>query len=140
MLSIVLLDKNHGVLSLCHVKVVVCTVHTQGIGLHASAALAPWQGIGMDRHKQVCLVLVGDRCPPVQRHKHIGFASIYHLYVRTVALYQFSESERHIEVDILLQGKGALGSRIGSAMTGINDKGIALGSSHRSAPKQECHP
>ena len=81
------------------------------------------QCVGVDGDKQVGLVLVGNVGTRMQRNKHVRLAGVYHLHVRTVLFHQFTEGQRHIQVDGLLLGNLAHCASVIATVSGINDQG-----------------
>ena len=79
--------------------------------------------------------MVGDIGPGMQRDEDIRLARVDDFHIRTVALHQPSEGQRHVQIDGLLLRNGPHGSRIMTAMTGIDDQRKLLagccGAAHR---------
>ena len=80
------------------------------------------QGVGMDGDEEVCLVLVGNVSTCMQGDEDVCLAGIDDLDVGAVLFYQSSEGQCHVEVDGLLFGECSYGSRVMTAVTGIDDQ------------------
>ena len=76
----------------------------------------------MNRDKQVGLVSVGDVGPFAQGNEDICRPGVDNLHVVAVFLHHFAESQRHLQVDILLFGDGTWGTRVVAAMTSVDDE------------------
>ena len=94
----------------------------------------------MDGYKEVGLVAVGNVGTGVQGHEHIGLTGIDDPHVRTVALYQSAEGQRHVQVDVLLLRDGAHGTSIRTSVTRINYQRKFLACSGRYSHKRTCYP
>ena len=128
-LLIILLQENHRVLALGHLKVLQHTslltrplTHAKRIGLETMSRTPSWQGIDMNGDKEVGLVLVGNLCPAVQLHKTVCLSGIDHFDIRTVALHHSAESQRITQCQVLLLRDSPHCSGIMSAMPRINNQ------------------
>ena len=126
-LLVVLLHKDNRVLALGHLQVLqhtsllACTLAgTQGVGLETTRHPTLWQGVDVDRDKQIGLGLISYLGTTVQLYKLIGFAGINHFYVGTVLLNHTSEGQRKLQREVLLLRDSTHGTRIVTAMTGID--------------------
>ena len=138
-LLIVILKRNHLILSFGRTKLFVTATHTHRIGLHARNGLFAGQGIGMDRNEHIGFISVGNGRTLVKRYKHIGLARIDDSHVGAVALYIFSESQCHGQIDIFLLSTMCAGTGILAAMTSINDQRISMLCSRESYCKTTHH-
>lgn len=121
-LLIVFFDKDDRILALGHIEVVVGSMHTERIGFEPTRDLTTVERIGMNRDKQVGLVSVGDVGPFAQGNEDICRPGVDDFHVLAVSLHHFAESQRHLQVDVLLFGDGTWGTRVVAAMTSIDDE------------------
>ena len=137
-LLVVLLQKDHLVLTLGHLQILQHTIIltrpttlAQRIGLEAPDGMTFRHGIDMDGDKQVGLVLIGYFCPLVQFHELIGLTGVYDFHIGTVLLYQSSEGQRKLQRQILLLDTGLADSPgIAAAMSGVDHQREILICSH----------
>ena len=134
-LFVVLLVENDLVLALSHLQIVCRTVHTQRVGLDTSRDASLGQCVRMDGDKEVGLIFISNVCARVQGNENIRLARIDDLHVAAIALYQPSEGQCDIQVDMLLLRDFSYGARIVASMSGINhQRKFLVGSNHR-----HCH-
>ena len=126
-LLIVFLKEDNRVLALGHFEVLHharlltrALAGAEGIGLEAARHPTPWQGIDMDGDKQVGLVLVGNLRTAIEFDEAIRLAGVDHLHARAVFLYHAPEGQGELQRQVLLLGDGADGTRIMSAVSGID--------------------
>ena len=138
-LLVVFLNQNNRVFSLCHIKIVGSPVHTEGICLQSRSLCSLGQGVGVDGYKEVGLVAVGNVGTLVERDENVGFASVYYLDAGTIAFHETSEGEGHVEIDILLLGKGAKSTGVMTSMSGVDDERKPLIGGHGHGEREYQH-
>ena len=138
-LFVVFLHRDNRVFPHRHVQVILRPVHTQSIDLKSSCHASSRQGVSMNGDKQVSISLVGNIGTLFQRNEHISRSRINHPYVWTVLLYHPSESQRHIQIDILFFRDCSYGTRIMSSVSGIyhQRKFLVLAERHTNEHRQQ---
>ena len=121
-LFIVFFYQDNGVLALSNVQIVASSVHSQGVSFHAIGLFPARQSIGMHRHKQVGLILIGDVCPLFQADKHVGRSRINHLYVGTIVLHLSSKGHSHAQVYVFFFRESAQCASVFAAMSGVDNQ------------------
>lgn len=76
----------------------------------------------MDGHEQIGFVMIGDIRTCFQRNEHILFARVNDLDIMAVPLYQASERQGYIEIDVFFFCETADCTRVMPSMSRVNDK------------------
>ena len=122
MLLVVFLEIDNRVLSFRYLQVSLLGVRAsvaQRVCLEASRRVHALQRIGVYRYEEVCFAVVRYVGALVQRNEHVGLACVYHSHVGAVLLHVSSESQRHVEVNVLLYRESARCSGVLSAVSWI---------------------
>ena len=101
------------------------------------------QHIGMYRNEKVGLGIVGNLCPAIKRNEHIGLTGIYHTGILTIRLYQLTQGQCHIQVNVFFFRFLAHRTRVFPSVSGINDhnKILACGLTHQREKRPKAtHP
>ena len=103
---VVIFKRNHRVLPLCHLKVLLRAVQTKRVGRAAANRLAVLcllcHRVGVNRHKEVAISLVGDVATFLQGEILVAVAGIYHFYPFKVTLDHAAKLQGNSKIDILL--------------------------------------
>ena len=134
---IVLLHEDHGVLALRHLQVLnishavtVTPALAEGVCLIAMGEAFARQGVDMNRHEEVCLVVVGKVRTFLQSEILIRLSRIVNDHVRAVALHNPAEGQRITQRQRLLLRLRSHTSRVMTAVSGIEDEDELVACQH----------
>ena len=124
--------RDHTVLSLGHSEVFLAGVHADGVRLRTGRRRhAGGHGIGVDRHKKMGLVAIGDVGTSLKCDEHVAFARVNHLHVRAVVFHQAPKGQCNTEVDVFLFRYSTRRPVVLPAVSGIDDENKARTSALR---------
>ena len=124
--------RDHTVLSLGHSEVFLAGVHADGVRLRTGRRRhAGGHGIGVDRHKKIGFVAIGDVGTSLKCDEHIAFARVNHLHVGAVVFYQAPEGQCNIEVDVFFFRYFTRRPVVLPAVSGVDDENKARTSALR---------